>query len=436
MKRTLSWLLASLVAASCAIRADGAAAQEPAAAESAAALYAAAQDYPRRRHEELRAKGKRLSGDDFEKIESERRDFAARAAAQLAARPGLSGLDLYHLGRLYNLAAKKEETLAAMRRFLADPAAVELPAQTARNMVIVYAAQLKRTDEAESARAEYMKHQPQVPLHLFQNDYELGVAHLKAKRPELAVERAREAFRLLKTLDPKTLPSSTRREQGLFNAGVALVESYSAAKLKDEARAAVLDLFRLALDLPSANLYRMIAARYPDKKDDAERDLAARGPEARAAPPDLTVAEWIEGQPAKLADLRGRVVLIDFWYEWCGPCVAVFPTLRGWHKKWADDGLAVIGLTDVQGTSDERGKTREEKLDFLRKFKTEHKLTYAVAVAERGADNQPAYGVSAYPTAVLLDRRGAVRYISIGSSPAEMTRLGEMIEKLLKEPAQ
>ncbi len=54
----------------------------------------------------------------------------------------------------------------------------------------------------------------------------------------------------------------------------------------------------------------------------------------------------------------------------------------------------------------------------------------------RGGDYLPGYGVASFPAAVLIDRRGAVRYSSIGVSPSEMSRLGEMVEKLVKEPAQ
>jgi len=73
-------------------------------------------------------------------------------------------------------------------------------------------------------------------------------------------------------------------------------------------------------------------------------------------------------------------------------------------------------------------------MDFLRKFKQQYDLPYGFAIGETLA-NQRRYGVSAYPTAVLIDRRGVVRHISIGYSEREMSEMQDMIEKLLKEPA-
>ena len=403
--------------------------------DSPAALYKAVENYPRERSAEMRARGKAPDRDDFEKIEREQRDLAARSAAKLAARTDLAGLDLFYLGALYNRAEKKKETLEAMRRFLSDKAAATgSPAQAARNMVAVYGAQQKLFEEAEAARAEYLANEPKAALQLLQNEHELGLAYLKAKQYDRAVERASEAFRLAKELGAKEL-APTQREQVIFNAGVTLAEAYSASKRKDEALAAVVGLFQLSLDMPSANLYRMTAGRFPDKADDAERAIVARASERRASPPELTVTEWVEQDPIRLAELRGQVVLIDFWYEWCGPCRASFPVLRDWQKKYKDRGLVVIGLTDLERTLGGSEKSRDEKLDFLRRFKQGNKMAYAVAIAEKAGDNLPDYGVSAFPTAVLIDRRGAVRFISIGVSPPEMSRLGEMVEKLVKEPA-
>ena len=428
MKRIACCLFSVLLLSSA-----GALAQE---GESPAALYHYVNEYPRLRRAELMAKNRRLTGDDFERIEREQRELAAKSAGKLAARPApLAGLDLFYLGALYSRADKKKEALDLMRRFLADQSAAEgLPAQIARNVVAVYGAQAKQLEEAERARADYLKNEPRAPIHLYQNEYELGLAYLKAKQYDRAVERSAEALRLAKALEQKDL-SGSRRERLIFNAGLALAEAYGGAKRKEEERAAVFDLFQLSLDLPSANLYRMVNDRFPGKREDAERAMLARGPEGRAEPPELTVAEWIETEPLKLSDLRGRVVLIDFWYEWCGPCLAAFPTLRGWQKKHGGKGFTIIGLTDVQRTLSASNMTREQKLDFLRLFKRKQELNYPVAVAEGPADNLNEYGVSAFPTAVLIDRRGAVRFISIGVSPPEMSRLGDMIEKLVKEPA-
>src|SRR5262249_47846036 len=150
--------------------------------------------------------------------------------------------------------------------------------------------------------------------------------------------------------------------------------------------------------------------------------------------PELVVAEWIDQEPVKLADLRGSVVLLDFWYQWCGPCRAAFPTLKGWSKKYRDKKLVVLGLTELQGAIGGTRMTVPEEMEFLRMFKRKYDLPYGFAIGNTRA-NQRQYGVSAFPTAVLIDRRGVVRHISIGYSEREMMELREMIEKLLKEPA-
>ena len=59
----------------------------------------------------------------------------------------------------------------------------------------------------------------------------------------------------------------------------------------------------------------------------------------------LAVKNWVNGTQLTDADRKGKVVLLDFWAVWCGPCIATFPHLREWNEKYADKGLVVIGLT-------------------------------------------------------------------------------------------
>jgi cytochrome c biogenesis protein CcmG/thiol:disulfide interchange protein DsbE len=408
--------------------------------ESALELFKAVDNYPQQRRTELRAQGKRIDPETSARIERERRDLAARNAARLAARPNLTADDLYYLGLIYNYAAKRDEALDALRRFLAakDAPQTGAGAQLARSLVAIYAAQNKLFDEAERARAHFLASEPKTPYKIYQIELDLGVAYQKAKQYERAVEHLQEAFRAAREFKPQDIPVGALRETFIFNAGDALAEAYSAAKRKDDALATIVELHRLSLELPSADLYALLRRRYADKSDAVARALAARAGGSEATPPpELNVAEWIEQEhPLRLAELRGQVVLLDFWYEWCAPCRSSFPVLMGWQKKYKDKGLVVIGVTDLQRTlPGETDKSRDDKLAFLRKFTQEERMSYAVGVAEKADDNLEAYGVSVFPTSVLIDRRGAVRLISIGAGPHEFARLSEMIEKLTKEPA-
>jgi tetratricopeptide (TPR) repeat protein len=431
--------LAWCVALACvAPRVEVAARQSPSPAP-AAELFKTVDDYPQQRRAELREEGKRIDRETAGKIEREQRDLAARTASALAARPNPSPDDLYYLGLIYNYAGRRDDALDALRRFLASPAAPRTGAgpQLARTLVAIYSAQAGQFDEAERARAAFLAGEPKTPYKVYQIELDLGAAYAKAKQYDRALERLPEAFRLAREMKPEDVPEGARREGLILSAGDALASAYADAKRKDEALATVVELHRTAFELPSANLYELLRRKYADREAEVERALASRPSGAVAATaPELKVDEWIGGaQPPKLADLRGRVVLVDFWYEWCGPCRASFPALANWQKKYADKGLVVVGLTDLRGTlPSDAEKSREDKLDYLRKFARDEKMAYAVGVSER-TDNTTAYGVNAYPTSFLIDRRGAVRLISAGANPRELERLGDMIDRLTKEPA-
>ena len=166
----------------------------------------------------------------------------------------------------------------------------------------------------------------------------------------------------------------------------------------------------------------------------------------RDAPPPLAgVQAWVNGGPLAPANLRGRVVLLEFWAVWCGPCIRLFPDLARLHHKYADRGLMVIGVTGyhnyvwddktdgpVQSPAGDVPSEREERM--LAKFVSRHKLPYRTAV-EKGRTLSDAYGVQQIPRTVLIDRRGKVRLIHFGAGRADA--IDEMIGKLLAEgPAE
>lgn len=183
-----------------------------------------------------------------------------------------------------------------------------------------------------------------------------------------------------------------------------------------------------------------------------------------AAP--LEIAEWTNGSALSESDLKGKVVLLDFWAIWCGPCIATFPHLREWQEKYSDKGLVIVGVTRFYGYewNDEANRpmrptkkpavakdgekqdgekkeeaekepvvTHETELAMLKKFAEFHGLKHRFALQSDDSPVAKHYAVTGIPQAVVIDRQGIVRLIKVGSGPANAKALHDMIEKLIAE---
>ncbi len=139
-----------------------------------------------------------------------------------------------------------------------------------------------------------------------------------------------------------------------------------------------------------------------------------------------SVAPEINGQrvsgtdPVRLEDLQGRVVVLDFWATWCGPCRMISPVLERLHQQHHAAGLTVVGLSD-------------ESAATVRRHAGAHPVGYTLAGNARNTHR--AYSVRALPTLFVIDRSGKVRHVGSGAGANEMAQLERVVQTLLAEPA-
>ena len=409
-------------------------------ARDAAALYAEAEGYARKKYEAFEREGIGYDQKLVEEVEREQRALAARYAAEVAARDTHGAKEVFYLGQLYNVAEDGTRSVEMMRRFLSEhPNASSDEQQTARYVVALQTAKKGSLPEAETALADYLKLSGAEAAHerRYRVETALAASYRGQKQSERALAHARAAFSAARALHAaKPLDEATR--DAVFYRTLSFI-SDAALDLKRtaEAIAALQELRRLSLSFPSADLYRRAtlllgrivpAVAYVSKPDDPLFRVEAG---ARLAP-EIAVADWIDQKPAPLASLRGRVVLLDFWALWCTPCHAALPHIAEWQEKYKERGLSVVAFTEYRNTVNGRRVRTPQEVGELRRFKRASRLPFGFAVADT-LETANAYGVTTIPVAVLIDRRGVVRFLNVGANETDIADLHEMIVRLLDE---
>ncbi len=412
----------------------------PSVEPDAAKLYMEASQYAKGKFDEFAKTGVPYNKELEQKTLGEQRALAVKNAARLSARNPSKSLDVYYLGMLYALGDQHAQAAETLKRLLGTEGA-GLPANTiddARANLIQQLLKLERADEAARVVADYARSASQRPLIRYRYETLLTAHHRNAKAFDKAVPHARAAYEsAARLINDKTI-ERRRRDTLLLGSSAALVDLLMRSKKEAEAVGVLHELRRLALRLPSAKLYGQAEAfliEHGERVPALESASEAKEGALAFAPthaPEIAVDVWIEQKPVSLSSLRGRVVLLDFWATWCGPCRVTIPHLSEMSRKYGERGLVILGLTTYQGRGDGRPMSPPEELVFLKQFKKQTGASYgfAVTVAETNEDN---YGVANFPTAVLIDRRGRVRLISIGAGGER--ELEAAIKKLLAEPA-
>lgn len=147
---------------------------------------------------------------------------------------------------------------------------------------------------------------------------------------------------------------------------------------------------------------------------------AAEAVQAGETAPAFESAALGDGAPIRLAELRGKVVLVDFWASWCAPCRLSLPWMEQTRKELGGAGLEIVAVNVDENVADARA--------FLARFP----VSYRVASDAHG-DVAALYDVQDMPSSYLIDRRGVVREVHAGFNPQTGRKLHESIVKLLKE---
>ena len=176
----------------------------------------------------------------------------------------------------------------------------------------------------------------------------------------------------------------------------------------------------------SKQAYETFGPIFAKSKNDSIRQMAEsfQGTLRRLALPGNPMkitGTLLNGQPFDQSTLAGKIVLVDFWATWCGPCIAEIPNVLEQYQKYHSKGFEVVGIS------------LDQERAALEKFVTERKLPWPILFepSEGSGWQHPLasyYGISGIPTVILIGKDG-----NVVSLNARGERLGELLDELFKD---
>ena len=348
--------------------------------------------------------------------EHERR---ARSYAVLFKVEGWKGEQLLSLAQLYAAAGQSNSAERAYVLYLKDSKATQ-PTLARKGLITVLFAQEKWKDAVAVARdlLDEPKYDQEIIL-----DVHALVDAIRVTDPQSANALAEKMLPGLfhyaeGVVSTKNL-SAHAAEMLVYGLEPAAIYRARGAVARSESSIASF-MSRLAASPLSSN--KLIT----DKVQSSLLQIRLLGTTA----PPIEGNAYIDVPKMSLTDLKGKVVMLDFWAHWCGPCIANFPSTDALQKKYKGKGLIILGVTEFFGYLGERKSvSAEEELAALRSLKKAHGVSYGFVVGPHS--NQAAYGVMGLPQVTLIDRAGRVRYIKSGTGEGKVFE--KMIEALLSE---